>query len=190
MPPSADLSAHGASALGNDRSEIYRAGLCLAGAARKSPAPRLVRFLKTTARRRLIRATMDWLMHLLWYDGKFLGIEWHFWKVVGWTGNVLFTSRFFVQWWATERQGRVVIPSAFWWLSLAGSGCLLIYGFYQRDSVFIFAYLFTWIPYIRNLMIGRRARLKSSMCSRCAARGEDAAIYCTNCGVKLTDQPT
>jgi len=28
--------------------------------------------------------------------------------------------------------------------------------FYQKDSVFIFAHAFTWIPYIRNLIIHRR----------------------------------
>ncbi len=128
---------------------------------------------------------MDWLTQLLWREGKFLGIEWHLWKVVGWTGNILFTSRFFVQWWATEKSKRVVVPSAFWWLSLAGSGCLLIYGIYQRDSVFIFAYLFTWIPYIRNLMIGRRAKQLAMSCPGCAATSQLGANYCAACGVKL-----
>jgi len=124
-------------------------------------------------------------MNVIWHDGKFLGIEWHALKVVGWTGNILFTSRFFVQWWATEKLGRVVVPSAFWWLSLAGSGCLLIYGFYQRDSVFIFAYLFTWIPYIRNLVIGQRARRGQTLCRSCGSVGVAGARYCAACGVKL-----
>ena len=76
---------------------------------------------------------MDWLTQLLAPDGKFLGIVWHPWKVVGWMGNIIFSSRFFVQWWATEKHKRVVVPSAFWWLSLSGSGCLLMYAlFYQR----------------------------------------------------------
>jgi len=130
-------------------------------------------------------AMMDWLTALLWPGDKFLGIEWHFWKVVGWTGNILFTSRFFVQWWATEKHRRVTVPSAFWWLSLAGSGCLLVYGIYQRDSVFIFAYLFTWIPYIRNLMIARQARLSQIPCRNCAAPSVAGATYCAACGVKL-----
>ena len=128
---------------------------------------------------------MDWLSDLLWPGGKFLGIQWHLWKVVGWTGNVLFTSRFFVQWWATERHRRVVIPDAFWWLSLAGSGCLLVYGFYQRDSVFIFAYLFTWIPYIRNLIIGHRATRNARACQDCREPAGIAATYCAACGCRL-----
>jgi lipid-A-disaccharide synthase-like uncharacterized protein len=93
---------------------------------------------------------MDWMSNLFG-DGKFLGIEWNTWKIIGWMGNAVFFSRFFLQWYATERRKQVVVPPAFWWLSLAGSGLLLSYAlFYRRDSVFIFAYLFTWIPYIRN----------------------------------------
>ncbi len=29
---------------------------------------------------------MDWLTNLFWHDGKFLGIAWGFWKVIGWLG--------------------------------------------------------------------------------------------------------
>jgi lipid-A-disaccharide synthase-like uncharacterized protein len=128
---------------------------------------------------------MDWLTQLLAPDGKFLGITWHFWKVVGWMGNILFSSRFFVQWWATEKQKRVVVPSAFWWLSLGGSGCLLAYGLWRRDSVFIFAYLFTWIPYIRNLIIGHRAKKAFRMCAGCAAQCAPTAKFCSECGGRL-----
>jgi lipid-A-disaccharide synthase-like uncharacterized protein len=128
---------------------------------------------------------MDWLTQLLFHDGKFLGIVWHPWKVVGWMGNILFSSRFFVQWWATEKHQRVVVPSAFWWLSLGGSGCLLAYGLWRRDSVFIFAYLFTWIPYIRNLVIGHRAKKALRDCTACGTSCASAAKFCSECGVKL-----
>lgn len=127
---------------------------------------------------------MDWLNHLLWPGGHFLGIEWHAWKVVGWLGNVTFFSRFLVQWYATEKQGRVVVPPAFWWLSLAGSSLLFSYAlFYQRDSVFICAYAFTWIPYLRNLIIHRRTERSRSCCGACGEEMPAKARYCPQCGV-------
>src|ERR1700751_4383931 len=111
---------------------------------------------------------MDSLHNLLWHNGKFLGIAWSVWKIIGWLGNALFFSRFFVQWYATEKLKRVVVPTAFWWLSLAGSLLLLSYAlFYKRDSVFIFAYVFTWIPYIRNLVIQRRHEASQRACPKC-----------------------
>ena len=44
--------------------------------------------------------------------GNFLGIDWSPWKVVGWVGNLVFFSRFLVQWWATEKRKQAVkVPS-------------------------------------------------------------------------------
>ncbi len=60
---------------------------------------------------------MDSFLNLIWHDGKFIGIEWHLWKVIGWVGNAIFFSRFFVQWFATEKQKKVVVPVSFWWIS-------------------------------------------------------------------------
>src|SRR5438128_11087047 len=111
---------------------------------------------------------MDWFTNLVWHDGKLFGIAWSAWKVIGWLGNAVFFSRFFVQWYATEKLKRVVVPTAFWWLSLAGSLLLLGYAlFYKRDSGFIFAYAFTWIPYIRHLIILRGHAEAHHDCPRC-----------------------
>jgi lipid-A-disaccharide synthase-like uncharacterized protein len=133
---------------------------------------------------------MDWLNNLF-ADGKFLGIEWNTWKVVGWMGNAVFFSRFFLQWYATEKRRQVVVPPAFWWLSIAGSGLLLSYAlFYRRDSVFIFAYLFTWIPYIRNLIIHYRHLDAHQICEHCQAACPPHANYCHACGAKLSTAPT
>jgi lipid-A-disaccharide synthase-like uncharacterized protein len=133
-----------------------------------------------------MRAMTDWLMMSLWIQDRFLGIEWHSWKVVGWVGNACFFSRFIVQWYASERRRQVVIPSAFWWLSLGGSILLLLYAlFYQKDSVFIFAYAFTWIPYIRNLVIHRRHKRAAQVCGECEFRSPAHANYCAQCGAVL-----
>ena len=128
---------------------------------------------------------MNWLGDLIWHGGKFLGIEWHAWKVIGWMGNAVFFSRFFVQWYATEKQKKVVVPVSFWWLSLVGSLLLLTYGLYQRDSVFIFAYAFTWIPYIRNLIIGHRHAKAHQTCGECGNGSSPSAVFCPACGVKF-----
>ncbi len=130
---------------------------------------------------------MHSISDLIHPGGKFLGIEWSVWKVVGWCGNAVFFSRFFVQWYATEKLKQVVVPQAFWWLSLIGSVTLLCYGlFYLNDSVVIFAYAFTWIPYIRNLMIHRRNKAAQSACTGCGQKNPPHANFCPHCGVKLT----
>ena len=130
---------------------------------------------------------MDWLNQMVWHDGKFLGITRNAWKVAGWLGNAVFFSRFFVQWYATEKRKRVVVPTAFWWLSLAGSMLLLSYAlFYQRDSVFIFAYAFTWIPYIRNLIIHHRHTEAHLTCGSCGHNCPPHSNYCGECGMRLT----
>jgi lipid-A-disaccharide synthase-like uncharacterized protein len=68
---------------------------------------------------------------------------------------LIFFSRFIVQWIATERNKKVVVPIVFWYLSIAGTLILLAYAIQKRDSVFIFAYAFAWIPYFRNLKYAR-----------------------------------
>ncbi|HEV2330400.1 MAG TPA: lipid-A-disaccharide synthase N-terminal domain-containing protein [Verrucomicrobiae bacterium] len=133
---------------------------------------------------------MDWLTHFVWRDaiwhnGKFLGIDWTVWKVVGWIGNITFASRFFVQWYATEKHKKVVVPALFWWLSLTGSLVLLIYSFHKLDSVFIVAYLFPWIPYTRNLIIHYRHQKEYLECAECGKMAPPQSNFCPHCGAKL-----
>jgi lipid-A-disaccharide synthase-like uncharacterized protein len=129
---------------------------------------------------------MDWLRQLWFVNGNFLGIEWNLWKAIGMTGNALFFSRFLVQWYATEKRRQVVIPQAFWWLSLAGSALLFAYAaFYRRDSVFIVAYALTWIPYVRNLVIHHRTRRHQHACPSCGHLPLALDRFCSACGQPL-----
>lgn len=128
---------------------------------------------------------MDVILNFIWHDGKLFGVAWTMWKIVGWAGNAVFFSRFFVQWYATEKKKQVVVPTAFWWLSLAGSVTLLAYSLHQQDSVFIFAYAFTWIPYIRNLMIQRKHKAAHMACPACAQACPPRANFCAACGARL-----
>ena len=123
----------------------------------------------------------------IWDGNRFLGIEWHVWKVVGWIGNAVFFSRFFVQWVATEKRKQVIIPISFWWLSLTGSVLLLAYGIHLRDSVFFFAYAFTWIPYIRNIVIHYRNKAAQRRCHSCGTHAAQHAAFCHRCGIKLEE---
>lgn len=132
---------------------------------------------------------MDWLTNLIWHDGKLFGVDWTIWKIVGWLGNAVFFSRFFVQWYATEKKKQVVVPTMFWWLSLAGSVTLLAYSLHQQDSVFIFAYAFTWIPYTRNLIIHRRYKAAHLDCPQCGMACPPKSNFCSACGAQVASQP-
>ena len=129
------------------------------------------------------------LLDFLWFQGKFLGVEWGVWKLVGWLGNAVFTARFLVQWRASEKRGQVVVPSLFWWLSIIGSLLLLAYAlFYRRDSVMIAAYAFNWIPYFRNLLLHHRNKNARRLCPAptCGVASSSEANFCAACGRKLT----
>jgi lipid-A-disaccharide synthase-like uncharacterized protein len=78
-----------------------------------------------------------------------------FWLVIGLLGQLLFSARFLVQWISSERQGRSVVPLAFWWLSIAGSLVLLCYAIHRRDPVFILGQSMGFVIYVRNLMLIR-----------------------------------
>jgi len=86
------------------------------------------------------------------------------WLVVGFAGQALFTMRFIVQWWSSERQKRSVIPVAFWYFSLAGGATLLGYAIYRQDPVFIVGQAGGLLIYSRNLyFIYRERRDKRGM---------------------------
>ncbi|MDN3510468.1 MAG: lipid-A-disaccharide synthase N-terminal domain-containing protein [Candidatus Jettenia sp.] len=75
------------------------------------------------------------------------------WVILGFIGQFLFGSRFFVQWVASEKRGESIIPEIFWYLSMAGSTILLTYAIYRRDPVFIMGQCSGLFIYIRNIML-------------------------------------
>ncbi|WP_417259124.1 lipid-A-disaccharide synthase N-terminal domain-containing protein [Celeribacter sp.] len=76
-----------------------------------------------------------------------------FWITIGFLGQLLFTSRFLVQWIASERKRESVVPHAFWWFSLAGGSTLLAYALWRKDPVFILGQGMGLFIYVRNLML-------------------------------------
>ena len=71
--------------------------------------------------------------------------------LIGYVAQILFAMRFVVQWIASERARKSVIPVAFWFFSIGGGVLLLVYALYRRDPVFIAGQALGLLVYIRNL---------------------------------------
>lgn len=73
------------------------------------------------------------------------------WLIVGFVGQAVFGMRFVVQWIASERHKKAVVPVAFWYMSLIGSVIVLTYVIYRRDPVLIPSFSLNLLIYMRNL---------------------------------------
>lgn len=83
------------------------------------------------------------------------------WIIIGFAGQFVFFLRFIVQWLASEKEERVVVPVMFWYLSIAGSLIILAYSIHIKDIVFITAQLLSLVIYARNLMFEARLSRQS-----------------------------
>ena len=77
----------------------------------------------------------------------------HIWLLVGFLGQGLFASRFIVQWLASERARRSVMPVTFWYFSMGGGVVLLAYAIYKMDPVYILGQGLGLVVYLRNLYL-------------------------------------
>lgn len=93
-----------------------------------------------------LQALGDWLhdVFVAQFDG---------WIILGFVAQALFTMRFVVQWLASEREKRSVVPIAFWFFSLGGGTLLLVYAIQRQDPVFIAGQAMGLFIYIRNLKL-------------------------------------
>lgn len=78
------------------------------------------------------------------------------WIGIGLSGQLLFSARFILQWIASERARRSVIPVAFWYFSLGGGLTLLAYAIHRRDPVFMLGQSLGLVIYLRNLWLIHR----------------------------------
>lgn len=85
-----------------------------------------------------------------------------YWWVIGFGGQLVFASRFWVQWVASEKAKQSVVPIAFWYLSLVGGLLSLLYAIYRVDPVFILGQLTGTFIYVRNLSLIRAASAPTS----------------------------
>lgn len=88
------------------------------------------------------------------HDVFIVQLDW--WVALGFLAQALFSARFLVQWIASERAGRSVIPVAFWLFSIGGGALLLVYALYRKDPVFIAGQALGLFIYARNLYFVRR----------------------------------
>lgn len=78
------------------------------------------------------------------------------WLGIGFFGQAMFFGRFFIQWLASEKAKKSVIPNAFWYFSIFGGAILFIYSLYRKDPVFIAGQGLGLFIYFRNLYFVRR----------------------------------
>jgi lipid-A-disaccharide synthase-like uncharacterized protein len=95
---------------------------------------------------------MTELFHnLISYLNDVFVIKFDGWVILGFVAQAFFTMRFVVQWIASERARRSVIPVAFWFFSIGGGALLLVYALYRKDPVFIAGQALGLVVYVRNL---------------------------------------
>jgi len=80
----------------------------------------------------------------------------HLWLAIGFFGQLLFASRFLVQWIVSEWRRESVIPVVFWYLSIGGGVLLFAYSVWRLDPVFILGQSLGVVVYARNLFLIHR----------------------------------
>lgn len=85
------------------------------------------------------------------------------WVTIGFIGQGMFFMRFFVQWIASEKEQKSVIPHSFWYFSIAGSLILLIYAIWRQDPVIILGQTTGFIIYFRNLYLINRTKKSGTL---------------------------
>lgn len=95
---------------------------------------------------------------------ELFGLELTGWKIFGFCFQACFMARFIVQWIASERAGKSVVPIAFWFLSIGGAAGLLTYAVvHLKDPVFAFGQSTGMFIYFRNLVLIHRNKKKEQM---------------------------
>jgi len=87
------------------------------------------------------------------------------WILIGFVAQGMFFLRFFVQWLVSERQGKSVVPLAFWIFSVMGGTMLLIYAVHRKDPVFILGQAGGLVIYTRNLMLIYKDKKQARECN-------------------------
>lgn len=82
----------------------------------------------------------------------------NFFLIIGFIGQIMFSTRFLIQWIASEKAKKSIIPFSFWIFSLLGSTFLFIYAVYRRDPVFILGQAPNLLIYSRNIYLIKKEK--------------------------------
>ncbi len=75
------------------------------------------------------------------------------WVSFGTLGQLIFFSRWVIQWFYTEKLKTSIIPIGFWWCSLLGGLITLVYAHHIGSFPFMLAQAIGIIIYSRNLFL-------------------------------------
>ena len=104
---------------------------------------------------------MNYLLNILGLSN--LSFTEFLWVSFGTIGQLVFFSRWIIQWLSSEKSKSSVIPVAFWWCSLVGGIITLIYAHHIGSFPFMLAQAIGIVVYSRNLLlIHRRQNEKNS----------------------------
>lgn len=95
------------------------------------------------------------------------------WHAIGLSGMVLFSSRFWIQWWLAEKNQKSFLGRSFWWISLIGASLSVLYFCRLGDPVNILGYGCGLLPYARNLILSKKP-LQSSPAQLFFVAGEQS----------------
>lgn len=73
------------------------------------------------------------------------------WVTVGFLAQLMFSMRFILQWIASEKAKRSIVPEVFWYFSVLGGALLLAYSIYRADPVFMLGQAMGLLIYARNI---------------------------------------
>lgn len=90
------------------------------------------------------------------------------WLGVGFLAQLMFSMRFIVQWIASERARRSIVPETFWYFSLFGGAMLFAYAIYRLDPVFMLGQGMGLVIYSRNIYFIRAHRKSDAQAAQSA----------------------
>ena len=75
------------------------------------------------------------------------------WVFFGTLGQMIFFSRWIIQWYFSEKFKSSIIPVGFWWCSLSGGIITLMYAYHIASFPFMIAQMIGILVYLRNLIL-------------------------------------